>query len=397
MALFSRRSKVSDKAAADELFAKGQWAPALAGYEALVKRDPENVKLLRRVADLRAKLGRKAAAVELYRQVADLYAVGGFLVQAIAIHKILLRLDPQAEDLGPKLAELYAKRGITGDSRLAAGAGEEASAGRRLPEIPLFSDLDAEAFQQVVARLVPRALGAGDVLFKEGDAGDSIFIVTSGAVRVVRGELFLAELGEGTFFGEGAFFSHESRNADVVAAEECELLEIRREDVEELMGKYPGVAGALAEFYRQRVLDGVLASTPLFRNLDEGERKRVAGRFELLKVEADQVVVQEGEADRSLYLVKCGKFSVSTTALGGDEPRELARLGPTEFFGEVALVSSTTRTATVRALEPGEVLRVRGEHLDPVLAEHPELRRILEDTRDDRAADAISKLLGRKH
>lgn len=396
MALFSRRGKRGDKARADELFAAGHWDPALTAYEALLRSDAENVKLLRRVADLRVKLGRKAAAAEAYRKVADLYAEGGFLVQAIAIHKILLRIDPGAEDLGSKLADLYAKRGITAAPGITAEIEHGGAGGQGLPDIPLFSDLEGEAFQEVVARLVPRALSAGEVLFREGDPGESIFVVTSGTLRVARGELFLAELAEGAFLGEGAFFSQERRNADVVAIGDCELLEIRRDDMEELMERYPGVEEALSEFYRQRVLDGVLAATPLFRNLDENARKRIAERFELLTVDAGEVVVREGETDRSLYLIKRGCFAVTTTLPGDETPRDLARLGPTEFFGEVALVGSTPRTATVRSIDRGEVLRVRGEDLDPVLDEYPELRRMLEDSRDQRAIDAVSKLLGRK-
>ena len=393
MGLFSRRGNKSGKASADEYFAKGQWAPALAGYEALAERQPGDVKLLRRVADLRARLGKTAAAAEGYRQVADIYAAAGFLVQAIAIHKILLRLDPQAEDLGAKLAELYAKRGFTDAARApAAGPAQDVAP---LPEIPLFSDLEAEAFQQLVAKLVPVELEAGGVLFREGDPGESIFIVTSGKVRVSRGEVFLAELGEGTFFGEAAFFSHEPRSADVVAGEPSELLEIRREDMEELVLRYPGVAEALSQFYTQRILDGVLASTPLFRNLDAGERKRVAARFELVAVAAGTEVVREGEAERSLYLIKRGLFSVVTSPPGGGEPRELARLGPGEFFGEVAVVGDTPRTATVRGLEAGEVLRIAAEDLDPVLDTHPELRHLLEQTRNERAAATVAKLLGR--
>lgn len=394
MGLFSRGGKKTGKATADECFAKGQWAPALAGYEALAAQRPDDVKLLRRIADLRVRLGRNAAAAEAYRQVADRFAAGGFLVQAIAIHKILLRLDPGAEDLGAKLADLYAKRGFS-DTPRAAAAGPVAEAAP-LPEIPLFSGLEAEAFQQVVAKLVPVELGVGDVLFREGDPGESIFIVTSGSVRVTRGELFLATLGEGTFFGEGAFFSHEPRSADVAAAEPCELLEMRREDMEELIRGHPGVAEALSAFYRERVLDGVLAATPLFRNLDAGERKHVAGCFELVAVEEGAEVVREGERDRALYLIKRGSFAVTTTPPGGGAPRELARLGPEEFFGEVAVVGATPRTATVRALQAAEVLRISGEHLDPLLAEHPELRQLLEQTRDERAAATVATLLGRQ-
>ncbi|MEW6487435.1 MAG: cyclic nucleotide-binding domain-containing protein, partial [Thermodesulfobacteriota bacterium] len=174
-----RKDRKDDRAAAEEHYTRGQWSQALEAYLRIGAREPDNVKVLRRVADLQARAGRREDAAASYRKLAELYAHGGFLVQAIAIQKILLRLDPSAEDVGRALADLYGKRGL---------APRPAEAGRGpLPEIPLFSDLDPEAFARLVEKLVPRTLGLGEVLFRQGDPGDSIFVVTSGAVRVGRG------------------------------------------------------------------------------------------------------------------------------------------------------------------------------------------------------------------
>ncbi|MBE0617364.1 MAG: hypothetical protein IH608_05505, partial [Proteobacteria bacterium] len=172
MGFLFRKGKKDDKAAAEEHFSRGQWSLALDAYLRVSSRDPGNVKILRRVADLQARVGKRGEAVETYRKMAEIYAHGGFLVQAIAIQKILLRLEPSAEGVGKTLAELYAKRGI--------GPRATEVERRTLPEIPLFSDLEPEAFAQVVEKLVPRSLGLGEVLFRQGDPGDSIFVVTSG-------------------------------------------------------------------------------------------------------------------------------------------------------------------------------------------------------------------------
>ncbi len=386
MTAFFRKDRKHDKSTGDEFFARGQWAQALRAYEAVLGPRPDNVKLLRRVADLRAKVGRKTEAVEAYRSVADLYAQSGFLVQAIAIQKILLRLDPEAEDVGRKLAELYARRGLQRT---------EKSAAKPMPEIPLFSDLDPEAFREVLERVVPRSLPMGAALFREGDPGDSIYVVTAGAVRVSRGDLVLAELGEGEFFGEGAFFSHEPRNADVTAVAPTELLEIRGRDLQELMAQYPGVAVGLTMFYKRRVLDGVLAGSPHFGCLSGEERRRVADLFRIVNVAPGEVVIRQGATDRTLFLVKRGRFAVTASGPAGGEPVLLAELGPGQLFGEVALVSKAPRTASVAAVTEGEVLRVEGDDLGPVLERNPQLGRALEETRDQRAADAVATLLGR--
>ena len=384
---FFRRAAKDDKASGEEFFGKGQWAQALEAYQRVIARDPGNVKIWRRIADLRARLGKRSEALDAYRKVADLYAGSGFLVQAIAIHKIILRLDPSAEGIGNRLAELYSARGITSQA-----SGEER---RELPRIPLFSDLDAESFRVVLDRLVPRSLSMGEVVFQQGDPGDSIFIVASGAVRVSRGDLLLAELSDGEFFGEAAFFSREPRNANVTAVAPTELLEIRRQDLEALMARHPGVTNALGAFYRRRILDGMLAASPLFRSLPEADRKKVADLFRIEGVRAGQAVVQEGETDRALYLIKSGRFEVSTVAPLGGRSIRLAELGPGDFFGEVALVSRGPRTATVKGLEEGEVLRIEGDALDPFLAGHPGLRQALEKAREVRAQDTVAKVLGK--
>ena len=384
---FFRKSKKDDRAAGEDFYGKGQWAQALEAYEKLLAPEPDNVKILRRVADLRLKVGRRREALEAYRKVADLYAGSGFLVQAIAIQKIIVRLDPGAHEGGNRLAELYAARGIG-----AAGTGE---ARKELPRIPLFSDLDPEAFRQVLDRLLPRNLAMGETLFREGDPGESIFVVASGAVRVSRGQLVLAELGEGEFFGEAAFFSHQPRNADVNAVSPTELLEIRREDLENLMSRCAGVGNALGTFYRRRVLDGILAASPLFGGLQDSDRKRVADLFRVQTSRSGETVVREGDLDRALYLIKRGRFEVSASVPAGRGVLKLAELGPGQFFGEVALVSHAPRTATVTALEEGEVLRIEADDLDPFLKAYPALRAALERSRDERARDTVEKVLGR--
>lgn len=418
--LFFKKDKKDAKATADAFFTKGQWDKALESYEeAMAGSGKPDVKLVRKVADLRAKLGRTQGAVEAYRLAADLYAASGFLVQAIAIYKILLRLDPKAEDVAKKLSGLYAERGITGfrKDELAAepGMAEEVAAGEmeyateepREPEvkkplrafkrIPLFSDLPQEAFVKVVEDLESHQIPSGQFVFKQGDPGTSIFVVASGSIDVKVGGKVLARLAEGDFFGEAALFSSEPRNADVIAGKDgAELLEIKKDRLEGLMNQYAGVSEALNLFYKKRITDRMLATSNLLDELDSNVREEFEGILEELEVQKGFELVKEGSDESVLYFVLGGRFSVTTKHPVTGNVIELATIGPGHFFGEVTLLTKAERTATVTALEKSHVLRVTWEAIEPYMERYPVVKKALEKARDERAESTVDIILRRK-
>lgn len=66
----------------------------LAELQKRTQKNPDNLNLQIRIADLFIRLGKKDEAVRIYRQTAEKYAQQNFLSQAIALNKIVLRLDP---------------------------------------------------------------------------------------------------------------------------------------------------------------------------------------------------------------------------------------------------------------------------------------------------------------
>ena len=87
-----------------------------------------------------------------------------------------------------------------------------------LRQAPLFTGLDDEAAQALSAAMVENRLRRGDVLFHEGDAGDALYVVTDGKVKLGRTsadgrENLLAVLGPGQMFGELSLFDPGPRSA----------------------------------------------------------------------------------------------------------------------------------------------------------------------------------------
>src|SRR3954471_20205663 len=106
---------------------------------------------------------------------------------------------------------------------------------------------------------VPRAYLEGEAIFREGDSGDTCYVVRSGRVRVTRRHsdgrvLTLAELGPGQMFGELAMFDGETRSASVEAIEDTRALALLAGDVRRLLLSHPEIAvkmlGGIAERLR---------------------------------------------------------------------------------------------------------------------------------------------------
>jgi hypothetical protein len=123
--------------------------------------------------------------------------------------------------------------------------------------IPLFSDLTASEFIAVALLLVRRVAKAGEVIVQEGDPGDSMFIVSTGEVRATirreGGEIPVATMRDGDFFGEMAVLSGEPRTATVTAVKSTELLELSREHLSEICSRHPHVEAKIRLAYDERV------------------------------------------------------------------------------------------------------------------------------------------------
>ena len=88
-----------------------------------------------------------------------------------------------------------------------------------LSRIPLFAGLTPEDLPDVLRALRPRSMRAGDVLFRQGDPGDSAFVIEAGAVEIRIGELTVVRLGEGEVFGELALIDGAERSADAICVD----------------------------------------------------------------------------------------------------------------------------------------------------------------------------------
>jgi CRP-like cAMP-binding protein len=118
---------------------------------------------------------------------------------------------------------------------------------------PLFHALPAEALLPVARLCTEVDLDPEDELFCEGDLGDSLYVVVSGGVRVVRGKTMLAKLGPGECVGEMAALDWEPRSATVTATAASRLIRLDRNDLLDLLADYPELVRAMATVLVERL------------------------------------------------------------------------------------------------------------------------------------------------
>jgi CRP/FNR family cyclic AMP-dependent transcriptional regulator len=134
--------------------------------------------------------------------------------------------------------------------------GEETA--RLLARTEVFGDLEQRELQAVAQVAVPRSWERGHIIFREGDAGDTCYLLRSGAVMLTREHqdgrmVALAELRAGSLFGELAMFRGETRSATAEALEATSAVALLARDVQRLIRRHPDIALKLLAALSERV------------------------------------------------------------------------------------------------------------------------------------------------
>jgi CRP-like cAMP-binding protein/Fe-S-cluster-containing dehydrogenase component len=267
-----------------------------------------------------------------------------------------------------------------------------------------------------------RQVKAGDVLCRQGEFGSTAFLLKEGAYEVwvapprpaeatgLLGRLlgrrgtsaspamvFTAHAGRDLILGEMACMTNTARTATIRAEGSGVVLEVTR-NLLMMLQRVPSARKVLDGVYRSRAIDSCLRRGRLFQGLSEEQRSTVQRELRavatLVRVEPGETVVRQGDTigldDKGVfhgdfYIVRLGSLKVARTEAGAE--RVLNRLGPDDYFGEIALLcddprvapllppgyETRRRTATVVALDDVEVVRIPGEAVRQLGRTYPEI------------------------
>ncbi|HUI25852.1 MAG TPA: cyclic nucleotide-binding domain-containing protein [Candidatus Kryptonia bacterium] len=193
----------------------------------------------------------------------------------------------------------------------------------------------------------------------------------------------VGQLGTGDLFGEMTCLSFYPRSATVRAAGDCEVIEMLRSVLQDLLQRRSQAFRArMEDNYRRRALDTHLRSVPVFADLTDAFLDHLRGRVELRSCEPGEVICRQGDAADNLYLIRLGFVKVSQHHPGGE--LVLSYLGRGQYFGEMGLLAARTRTSTCTALDHVELVRIGKDDFDLMVARFPEIKQRLATEADAR-------------
>lgn len=239
---------------------------------------------------------------------------------------------------------------------------------RLLSSLAFLRPLPPQTLERLAHAARVRLVAPGETIVHQGERGSEFFIIAAGSAEVSQvaagEEQIIRQLKPGDFFGERALLESGIRTATVRALTTMRLLVFGEQAF------WSELAGPIAwrtqvsEHLHEREL---LARVPLFADMSARKLDLLAVKLEVVDVKAGEAIVRKGEIGRDFYIVRDGVFRAV------DGRRTLREMHPGDFFGEIALLRDSPRTATVVAPEGGTVWRLARQDFEELLGRYLEL------------------------
>jgi CRP/FNR family transcriptional regulator, cyclic AMP receptor protein len=186
-----------------------------------------------------------------------------------------------------------------------------------LARVPLFAGLSAPELERIAQVAVLRHYPAGSVILREGDAGDTCYVMRSGRARILREHsdgraITLTNVGPGEIFGELAMFGGETRSATVETLEYVEAVAILADDLKRLLNDHPEISVKLLEALAKKLRQ---ANERIAGQSFQKVSSRVAGVLaKLIETESGTSVVESSGEDSNEIVVRSTQADLAQLA-----------------------------------------------------------------------------------
>jgi CRP-like cAMP-binding protein len=255
-----------------------------------------------------------------------------------------------------------------------------------LRQFELFQPFPDDIKQALSARLRMYRLAPNTRIMKEGDSGDSMFIIAEGAMGIWitledGSSLEVARRGPGDIIGEMALLTGEARTASVISISPAVAYEVTKEDIAPYLQQQPEIAESLSEILTKRKLETsqakdahrsqedearglsrqflskiqnffglaakkeleispleVIQQVDLFQTFAESTKTMLSQKMKQHRAKTDETIVEQGEQGDSLFFIASGEVGVWVTLDNGEHLR-VAQMEAGTFFGDNGVAS----------------------------------------------------------
>jgi hypothetical protein len=329
-----------------DLIAKKNFPKAVEVLRAQTQAKPHDRRLRLQLADVYVMAGRDRDAIPVLMTLADQEASDGFAAKAIAILKRIEKIEPGRRDVEDRMAKM-----IQDKSRRTATI-------KRPTNLPPISS---------------SGMSFG---FEEIDSSSEIQL----GVSTPEPPSFEAAPAMDAFLPPPAAApaAPAPASGDLVA------------EFDDSFAVEPEAEADDAAMHKPRGL-----STPLFDGFSAEELVAVMRGLELVSFEAGDVIVAEGAAGDSMFILTSGKVKAYVKTPKG-RSMKVQEFEEGDFFGEIAVLTGKPRTATLTAAVDCECLELNRESLDEITKTHPGVREVLKKFQKERALSTVQAIMADK-
>ncbi|KAF0686158.1 Aste57867_22010 [Aphanomyces stellatus] len=209
----------------------------------------------------------------------------------------------------------------------------------------LFKSLDEKQSKILLDAMFPKEFDIGETIIKQGDDGDNFYILDTGVCEVYKDDNLVLTCTEAMSFGELALMYNAPRAATVKVKEKSKVWALDRQTFKYIIME--------TTMKKRDQYKGFIEQVPLLESLSEYERLTVADALRVATFADGEVIIRQGDDGNLFYIISEGTAICTKQMTPSDPIQEIGVLGQGAYFGEIALLTTRPRQATVTA--KGEV------------------------------------------
>lgn len=235
----------------------------------------------------------------------------------------------------------------------------------------LMRVVDRAILESILPDFEPITLAAGATLFEQGDPPDGYYLIEAGTMKITSEDMTLNQLFAGQGFGEMALLSGQTRTATAEAETEVKLLKMSNAGFIKLIDAQPGLIDEFTRTIQARTRRSMLSYVlrRVIGDLDSALLRELEGQLGWESYEPGDIILEQNMPGDDMLFVISGR--VRATLVDGYESRVLGDVGSGGIVGELALLSTQPRSATITAVRRTTVARMNAEGFERITAAYP--------------------------